>query len=320
MNSLSDRIGPEDIRSAVKENSINDGLKARIDIDIANCNNGVGVLTSEEVAREKLNLKLVLTDRRLKDLIDFMLYIYKYYNEGITKQQLLSMVNDKSKIAETATKDIFEDCMNQASKFRGVRHPDTYVADFFVLLEGLLDQETTDNMIFIDGVWQYKRKQFLTQWANLAYCCDYWNGGIGLQFSINTLDENDRDEMFHGKSLSLKDISELIKLLPDPVGRKYTLNFAVTSKINLDVKLMNKYFDKEKCIVKITPIHETRAAVDNKYEIVKDFDVYSKFEEPLVKDGWDVIVFVPSYEEDSDRITCGNALISEMKNSYMQFL
>ena len=66
-----------------------------IDIDIANYNNGVGVLTSEEVAREKLNLKLVLTDRRLKDLIDFMLYIYKYYNEGITKQQLLSMVNDK---------------------------------------------------------------------------------------------------------------------------------------------------------------------------------------------------------------------------------
>lgn len=246
MNSLSDRIGSEDIRSAVKENYIADGLKARmlfvadilederfsaslqgafslvindiikfsessarkttdldfnilikpdtysnieefckehkfiilksnktssgnlklrikaygesIDIDIANCNNGVGVLTSEEVAREKLNLKLVLTDRRLKDLIDFMLYIYKYYNEGITKQQLLSMVNDKSKIAETATKDIFEDCMNQASKFRGVRHPDTYVADFFVLLEGLLDPETTDNMIFIDGVWQYKRK------------------------------------------------------------------------------------------------------------------------------------------------------------------
>lgn len=163
-------------------------------------------------------------------------------------------------------------------------------------------------------------KEFLTQWANLPYCCDYWNGGIGLQFSINTLDEKDRDEMFNGKSLSLKDISELIKLLPDPVGRKYTLNFAVTSKSNLDVKLMNKYFDKEKCIVKITPIHETRAAVDNKYEIVKDFDVYSKFEEPLVKDGWDVIVFVPSYEEDSDRITCGNALISEMKNSYMQFL
>ena len=46
------------------------------------------------------------------------------------------------------------------------------------------------------------------------------------------------------------------------------------------------------------------------YEIVTDFDVYEKFEQPLVKDGWDVIVFVPSKEEDTDRITCGNSLIA----------
>nr|DAH42784.1 MAG TPA: hypothetical protein [Caudoviricetes sp.] len=30
-----------------------------------------------------------------------------------------------------------------------------------------------------------------------------------------------------------------------------------------------------------------------------------------VKAGWDVIVFVPSVEEDEDRITCGNAILSE---------
>lgn len=35
-----------------------------------------------------------------------------------------------------------------------------------------------------------------------------------------------------------------------------------------------------------------------------------KFEQPLLDEGWDVIVFVPSREEDSDRITCGNALIA----------
>ena len=95
---------------------------------------------------------------------------------------------------------------------------------------------------------------------------------------------------------------------------KYTLNFAVTSKCNLDVDLMNKYFDKDKCIVKITPIHETVEAVNEGYEIVTDFDVYEKFEQPLVKDGWDVIVFVPSKEEDADRITCGNSLIALANN------
>ena len=42
--------------------------------------------------------------------------------------------------------------------------------------------------------------------------------------------------------------------------------------------------------------------------------VYEMFEKPLVKDGWDVIVFVPSEEEDSDRITCGNSLIATEKD------
>lgn len=42
-----------------------------------------------------------------------------------------------------------------------------------------------------------------------------------------------------------------------------------------------------------------------------DYDVYRQFEQPLLDLGWDVIVFVPSLEEDSDRITCGNALISK---------
>ena len=73
---------------------------------------------------------------------------------------------------------------------------------------------------------------------------------------------------------------------------------------------MNKYFDKNKCIVKITPIHKTVEATENRYEIVTDFDVYEKFEKPLVADGWDVIVFIPSKEEDEDRITCGNSLIA----------
>lgn len=41
-----------------------------------------------------------------------------------------------------------------------------------------------------------------------------------------------------------------------------------------------------------------------------DFDVYEQLEKPLTADGWQVIVFIPSAEEDADRITCGNALIA----------
>ena len=152
-------------------------------------------------------------------------------------------------------------------------------------------------------------KEFLHKWVETGFVYG-GEDGFGLQFSINTLDEDDRNAMFRNRSMSLQEISDVIRELPMPKKRKYTLNFAVTSKSNLDVELMNKYFDKDKCIVKITPIHETVEAVDEGYEIVKNFDVYEKFEQPLVDDGWDVIVFVPSREEDADRITCGNSLIA----------
>ncbi len=151
---------------------------------------------------------------------------------------------------------------------------------------------------------------FLKAWVRAGFVHG-GQDGFGLQFSINTLDEDARNDMFNNMSLSLPEIGKLIDELPMPKRRKYTLNFAVTSESNLDPELMDRYFDKEKCIVKITPIHETVEAVNNGYEIIKNFDVYERFEKPLVEAGWQVIVFVPSEEEDSDRITCGNSLIAE---------
>lgn len=152
-------------------------------------------------------------------------------------------------------------------------------------------------------------EDFLQEWVKQGKTYG-GEDGFGLQFSINTLDEADRNKMFRNRSISLQEIGDIIKRLPAPGKRKYTLNFAVTSRSNLNPALMDKYFDKNRCIVKITPIHETHEAVSQGYEIVKNFDVYERFERPLVEAGWDVIVFVPSEEEDKDRITCGNALIA----------
>lgn len=152
---------------------------------------------------------------------------------------------------------------------------------------------------------------FVMNWCRIKN--EVYNGEAGLQFSINTTDEEQRYEQFGGQSLSLKEISELAKMLPKPIGRKYTLNFAVTEETILDAKTLDSFFDKEYFIVKITPIHKTNFAIKNGFDVTTeytDYNVYRKFETPLVDAGWDVIVFVPSEEEDSDRITCGNALIS----------
>ena len=102
-----------------------------------------------------------------------------------------------------------------------------------------------------------------------------------------------------------------------PKGRKYTLNFPVTNQTILEANKLSSLFCKDKFIVKITPIHETHSAIENGFEVsgYSDYDVYKKFEQPLLDEGWDVIVFVPSKEEDSDRITCGNAIIIDSKET-----
>lgn len=154
-------------------------------------------------------------------------------------------------------------------------------------------------------------KAFLMEWCNIKN--NVYHGEAGLQFSINSTDNNQRNEQFSGMSLSLEEVSVIAKKLPMPIGRKYTLNFAVTADTILDAKRLSDLFDKEKFIVKITPIHETNSAVSNGFDVTTlytDYNVYRQFERPLLEEGWDVIVFVPSKEEDSDRITCGNALIA----------
>ena len=144
---------------------------------------------------------------------------------------------------------------------------------------------------------------------------EVYNGEAGLQFSINSTDEKQRNELFRNKSLSLVEISNLSKELPMPKGRKYTLNFPVTKETILDPVILSELFDKNKFIVKITPIHETNEAKENGLETEMgyySYDVYEQFEKPLIASGWDVIVFIPSVEEDEDRITCGNALLADM--------
>lgn len=140
-----------------------------------------------------------------------------------------------------------------------------------------------------------------------------YDGEAGLQLSINSTDEKQRKELSRGRSMSLEEIAYIAKTLPMPKGRKYTLNFPVTDKTILNPKELSRLFDKDKFIVKITPIHETNEANANGINTPEGYykyDVYRQFEQPLLDEGWEVIVFIPSKEEDEDRITCGNALLS----------
>lgn len=67
--------------------------------------------------------------------------------------------------------------------------------------------------------------KYLNDWMEIK---NYdFRGDAGLQFSINSTSDAEREEMFSGNSLSLSEISEISRNLDFPKGRKITLNFAV---------------------------------------------------------------------------------------------
>ena len=152
---------------------------------------------------------------------------------------------------------------------------------------------------------------FLLSWCNIKNIG--YKGDAGLQFSINSTDDDQRNEMFSGNSLSLSEISEIGKRLPMPIGRKYALNFALADDYIIDANKLVELFDPAKFMVKITPLHKTSACDENGISTTggyEEFTPYKKAEDDLKSVGFDVIVFVPSYDEDLGLITCGNAILS----------
>lgn len=153
--------------------------------------------------------------------------------------------------------------------------------------------------------------EFLNEWCDIKNIT--YRGDAGLQFSINSTDDEQRNEMFSGNSLSLDKIAEIGILLPKPKGRKYTLNFALADNYIIDAKKLATLFNPDKFMCKITPLHKTKSCADNGIVTTKgyeSFTPYKKTEAELKNAGFDVIVFIPSLDEDLGLITCGNAILS----------
>lgn len=154
--------------------------------------------------------------------------------------------------------------------------------------------------------WLYS---FIRAWMDLKN--NLYEGEAGLQLSINSTSELERDTMFGGNACTLCDISRIMKGIV-PRGRKITLNFAVADYC-VDPQELLRYFNPEHYIIKLTPMHKTYSALDNNIKTEGDYTTiapYEELEDKLKKVGYDVLVFIASVEEDEGRITCGNAILS----------
>jgi len=147
---------------------------------------------------------------------------------------------------------------------------------------------------------------------------EVYNGQAGLQISVNSTNEDQRNIMFNGMQTPLEEIAEFAKTLPEPIGRKYCLNFAYASGNEVDGEKLAKLFNPDHWMCKITPIHNNTACQKNGIKTVDGYTSYYPYKAPedtLKAAGFDVLVFIPSQDEEDGIITCGNAILagSELK-------
>ena len=166
-----------------------------------------------------------------------------------------------------------------------------------------------------------KLENNILRWCEIKN--DVYNGQAGLQFSINSTCEEQRTEMYQGLQLSLEDLARIADKMPEPVSRKYCLNFAYATDYEVDGKRIAQLFDQEKFMCKITPIHNNSACRENGIVTVDGYDSYLPYKKPeqsLVKEGFDVLVFIPSMDEEQGLVTCGNLTLTGSKVNVEQVI
>jgi len=152
-------------------------------------------------------------------------------------------------------------------------------------------------------------KTFIHTWMRMKN--RLLGGNAGLQLSINSTKEDEREVMFRGNACTLEQIAKIMNGII-PSGRKITLNFAIAD-YEIDADVLLKYFDPDDYIIKLTPMHKTKTAIQNEIKTGGDYTEYFPYkdcEDYLKSAGYDVLVFIASEEEDLGRITCGNAILS----------
>lgn len=150
----------------------------------------------------------------------------------------------------------------------------------------------------------------LLEWCEIKN--EVYNGQAGLQLSINSTSDKQRDETYLGLQSKLEDIARIADKMPEPISRKYCLNFAYATGNEIDGEKLKKWFDPAKFMCKITPIHNNNECRKIGYETVGGYDSYTPYkypEEELKRAGYDVLVFVPSLDEEDGLVTCGNVIL-----------
>jgi 23S rRNA (adenine2503-C2)-methyltransferase len=138
----------------------------------------------------------------------------------------------------------------------------------------------------------------------------YGHGRFQMQFSINSTDPATRDAMMPVKKWSLGQIAAFGRRFHDDGDRKVVLNFAMAEGVEADPAVIARSFDRERFMVKLTPVNPTESAVRNGYGSVLSAsapDAAAGLVEALESRGFDCIVSIGDEREIAIGSNCGQA-------------
>lgn len=147
----------------------------------------------------------------------------------------------------------------------------------------------------------------------------YSNGHFQLQFSIHSTDKKKRDKLTPINKWDFQKISDFGDKWYRKGDRKIALNFAAEQTYIVDPQIIEKYFDPQKYFIKITPINPTSNAISNdlKSAITKDFNGCEFLEHSLKKKGYQTLISIGEWEENSIGSNCGQ-FASKYQNAKLQ--
>lgn len=136
----------------------------------------------------------------------------------------------------------------------------------------------------------------------------YNQANFQFQFSLHSTNQIERDKMIPVKKWDFEKISKYGDAFYDDGDRKITLNFALHSTDALDPQVIKKYFNRERFLIKITPVNPTVNVKRNKIQniiISQEQAAQLKPIQELREMGYDLIISIGELEENRIGSNCG---------------
>lgn len=176
------------------------------------------------------------------------------------------------------------------------------------LLENLPDQISAPGLMpSLSTIAPHGREEFFERLLEIKDRV-YPGGQFQLQFSVHTTDLELRDRLLPVKKWGFSEIAAYGRRFYSPGDRKITLNFALADSSPVEVGALEKYFDPDLFLIKITPLNPTYQAEQHQLEsYIKgpDQNVNDPLLEAIRKAGYQVILSVGELEENEIGSNCG---------------